>query len=86
MVLALRLSCSRGLIQASEVEEFIQLLRSMNLPIEAPKDMTPQVFLDLMARDKKVVNGRLRLVLISAIGQACIVDDATESELIDLLS
>lgn len=86
MVLALRLSCSRGLIQASEVEDFIQLLRSMNLPTESPSDMTPQVFLDLMGRDKKVIEGKLRLVLISAIGQACIVDDATESELIDLLS
>ncbi|MFT4822649.1 MAG: 3-dehydroquinate synthase [Halioglobus sp.] len=86
MVLALRLSCSRGLIQTSEVEDFIRLLRSMNLPVEAPNDMTSEVFLDLMGRDKKVVNGKLRLVLISAIGQACIVDDATESELINLLS
>jgi 3-dehydroquinate synthase len=38
-----------------------------------------------MARDKKVVDGRLRLVLLEAIGTACIVDDADERELVDLL-
>lgn len=86
MVLALRLSSSRGLIPISEVEEFTALLRTMNLPTEAPDDMTPQIFLDLMGRDKKVINGKLRLVLLRSLGQACIVDDATESELTDLLS
>lgn len=86
MVLALRLSSARGLIQASEVEEFTHLLKKMSLPTEAPEDMTPEVFIDLMGRDKKVVDGQLRLILLSAIGQACIVDDVSESELIDLLN
>jgi len=86
MVLALRLSNSRGLIDASDVEEFIQLLKAMNLPTEAPEDMTPHAFLDLMGRDKKVIDGKLRLVLLEALGQASIVDDATESELLELLS
>ena len=47
--------------------------------------MGAEAFLTLMARDKKVVDGRLRLVLLRAIGEACIVDDATEDELRDLL-
>ena len=38
-----------------------------------------------MARDKKVVNGRLRLVLLEAIGSACIVDDVPQRELVELL-
>jgi 3-dehydroquinate synthase len=38
-----------------------------------------------MARDKKVVNGRLRLVLLEAIGRACVVDDVGERELVELL-
>ena len=86
MVLALRLSNTRGLIQATEVDEFIDLLRSMSLPTEAPEDMSPQTFIDLMGRDKKVVDGELRLILLSAIGEACIVDDVSDSELISLLS
>ena len=38
-----------------------------------------------MSRDKKVIDGRLRLVLLEDIGAACIVDDATEQELRELL-
>ncbi|MFK8048536.1 MAG: 3-dehydroquinate synthase [Halioglobus sp.] len=86
MVLALRLSNARGLIQAHEVDEFTDLLRSMSLPTEAPEDMSPQTFIDLMGRDKKVVDGELRLILLSAIGEACIVDDVSDQELINLLS
>ena len=47
--------------------------------------MAPGALLELMARDKKGVNGRLRLVLLEAIGKACIVDDALERELVELL-
>jgi len=32
-----------------------------------------------------VMDGRLRLVLLEAIGTACIVDDADERELVELL-
>ena len=38
-----------------------------------------------MARDKKVVDGRLRLILLRAMGAAEVVDDATEAELRGLL-
>ncbi len=44
------------------------------------------LFLDLMGRDKKVIDGTLRLILLRSIGQACIVDDATEAELTLLLA
>jgi 3-dehydroquinate synthase len=85
MLLALRLSASRGWIADSEVSDFRQLLISMNLPVEAPSDMTPRAFIELMGMDKKVIDGHLRLILLRAIGEACIVDDVTESELLKLL-
>ena len=34
-----------------------------------------------MSRDKKVIDGRMRLVVLDAIGRAQIVDDASEDEL-----
>jgi 3-dehydroquinate synthase len=86
MLLALRLSSKRGWISDSDVEDYAQLLRTTNLPASAPEDMSPQQFLDLMGRDKKVVDGRLRLILLKAIGEACIVDDVSESELLELLA
>jgi 3-dehydroquinate synthase len=47
--------------------------------------MSPERFLELMGRDKKVVDGRLRLVLLAAVGEACLVDDASDQELSELL-
>ncbi len=85
MMLALELSARRGLIPADEVAGLRALLLASGLPVDPPADMAPGAFLELMARDKKVVNGRLRLVLLEAIGKACIVDDALERELVELL-
>ncbi len=85
MMLAMELSARRGWIEAQEVADFERLLTSMNLPRRPPEGMTPARFLDLMGHDKKVIDGRLRLVLLRAMGQACIVDDAGESELLELL-
>jgi 3-dehydroquinate synthase len=85
MLLALELSARRGWVAASEVDDFRELLLGMHLPVHIPEDMDAAAFLALMSRDKKVIDGRLRLVLLQDIGTACIVDDATEQELGDLL-
>jgi 3-dehydroquinate synthase len=85
MLLALRLSARRGWIPAGEVDDFRELLTVIRLPVQIPADMTAQAFLQLMRRDKKVVNGRLRLILLRAIGDARIVEDVGEQELVDLL-
>jgi 3-dehydroquinate synthase len=85
MLMALELSARRGWLDRAEVESFRQLLLSTGLPILPPADLDPEQFLDLMGRDKKVIDGRLRLVLLGAMGEACIVDDASEEELLPLL-
>ena len=56
----------------------------MHLPVHPPENMDADAFLALMSRDKKVVEGQLRFILLQDIGTACIVDDATERELRDL--
>jgi 3-dehydroquinate synthase len=86
MLLALRLSVQRGWLDPAETDRLERLLRAAGLPLEIPAGMTPALFLELMARDKKVVDGRLRLVLLRAIGEACVVDDVTPQELESLLS
>ncbi len=85
MLLAMELSARRGWVPRQEVEDFAELLLTMHLPREIPEAMTAAEFIDLMGRDKKVIDGRLRLVLLRAVGEACIVDDATEEELTALL-
>ena len=86
MVLAAELSANRGWIPDGEVVALRELLAGIDLPVVPPADMSQRQFLELMARDKKVLDGRLRLVLLRAIGEACIVDDVTEGELEALLA
>ena len=81
MVLAAELSASRGWIADSDVLALRELLSDIDLPVAPPADMSGRQFMELMARDKKVQDGRLRLVLLRAIGEAGIVDDATAEEL-----
>jgi 3-dehydroquinate synthase len=85
MLLAAQLSANRGWLATEEVEALQRLLASMQLPVTPPSAMSPEIFIDLMGRDKKVIDGRLRLVLLRAIGEAAIVDDVSEDELSTLL-
>jgi 3-dehydroquinate synthase len=85
MLLAAQLSANRGWLATEEVEALQRLLASMQLPVTPPPAMSPEIFIDLMGRDKKVIDGRLRLVLLRAIGEAAIVDDVSEDELSTLL-
>lgn len=85
MLLALQLSAMRGAIAQEDVAAFVALLRSMSLPVKSPANMSAADYLELMARDKKVLDGRLRLVLLDAVGDACIVDDVKDAEIEDLL-
>ena len=53
----------------------IEGARRAGLPVHGP-DLAAARYLDLMASDKKVEGGRLRLVLLRAIGRAVIHGDA----------
>ncbi|HCS27248.1 MAG TPA: 3-dehydroquinate synthase, partial [Spongiibacteraceae bacterium] len=77
MVIAGRLSVELGWIQTQEVDEFANLLAQAGLPLQPPAEMDCQQFMSLMARDKKVVDGSLRLVLLKAIGEAVVSSEAS---------
>lgn len=70
MVMAADLSHRRGAISAQELARIVALIERCELPVKAPADMTPDDFVGLMGVDKKVLDGRLRLVLLEAMGQA----------------
>ena len=85
MVMAAELSALRGSIDMALVGRIRALLTSAGLPCGAPEDMTVAQFVDAMAVDKKVLDGRLRLVLLRALGDAEIVDDTPERQLVEAL-
>ena len=79
MYLALILSAKKGWIKEDDTSELAALLTEANLPV-APPAMTQQQFIDIMAVDKKVLDGKLRLVLLEKIGKAVVTSDVTEQE------
>jgi 3-dehydroquinate synthase len=75
MVMAADLSQRLGWIQAEDVERIKSVLQAAGLPITVPDEMTASRFMDLMAVDKKVQDGAIRLILMRGIGQSVISDD-----------
>ena len=57
------------------------LLIRAGLPVSSPDDMAPEQFLSLMAVDKKVVDKQLRLVLLTALGEAITTSDFSHEAL-----
>lgn len=80
MLMAARLSQQLGWLSAAEVERIRRLLQAADLPIQPPA-MTPERFRELMAVDKKAVAGRVRLVLLHALGQAVVTADFDDAAL-----
>ncbi|MFZ5934954.1 3-dehydroquinate synthase [Pseudomonas putida] len=74
-VMALEMSMRLGWIDQAERDRGIRLLQDAGLPVVPPQEMTPAHFMEHMAVDKKVLDGRLRLVLLRQLGEAVITDD-----------
>jgi len=75
MVMALDLSQRMGLISETDLTRGISLIKRAKLPVKAPEDMAEAQFIELMSVDKKVQDGRLRLVLVRQLGQAYVTSD-----------
>ncbi len=62
------------------------MLAAARLPIAPPRELSPARLRELMSIDKKVLDGRLRLVLLERIGHAVIRDDVAAELLTETLS
>lgn len=84
-VLAARLSRRMGLLDAAEVERLESLLKRAGLPTLAPA-LGYERYLELMGHDKKVENGRLRLILLKGLGTAITTSDFSADDLRTVLT
>jgi 3-dehydroquinate synthase len=75
MVMAADLSVRLGWLDSSVCARLVAMLQCANLPVKGPAGMTVDEYLNLMAVDKKVLDGGLRLVLLKALGQAIVTSD-----------
>ena len=74
-VMALEMSRRLGWITAAERDRGVRLLLQAGLPVVPPEEMTPDDFLEHMGVDKKVLDGRLRLVLLKGLGAAVVTSE-----------
>ncbi|MCV6623391.1 MAG: 3-dehydroquinate synthase [Cellvibrionaceae bacterium] len=82
MQMAVTLSAAKGWVDADLIDRNKKLSVAANLPVTTPAAMKAEEFLPLMAVDKKVLDGRLRLVLLSKLGKAVVTEDVSNEELI----
>jgi 3-dehydroquinate synthase len=80
MLAAARISTARGLMSADEEARLAQLIHNMG-PLPSLGDLRASDALDVIAHDKKVVNGRLHFVLAKGLGATEIVADVRATEL-----
>lgn len=64
------LSRRLGWLNDSDVERVVALFKAANLPVTPPADMTTEQYVDLMAVDKKNVDGKIRVILLEKLGKA----------------
>ncbi len=84
-MMAADLSQRMGWLTASELTRIQRSFKAANLPIAAPK-LGVERYLDLMGLDKKVENGKIRLILQQGIGKSVITSDYDAEKLKETLA
>ena len=74
MVMAAHLSKLMGWLKDEEFNRIIKLLKEAKLPTQPPK-ISEDRYMELMSMDKKVVDGKIRLILQKGIGDSVITSD-----------
>ena len=75
MAMAAHMSRLLAWIDEATEQRIEKLLLAAKLPVRAPTDIDAQRFMDLMAVDKKVKQGKINLVLLKSLGKAVVSDD-----------
>ena len=81
MCMAARMSVRLGLLSADACTRAQNLIACAGLPTAPPPQLAPGAILAAMRVDKKNKDGRIRLVLLKALGEAALVEDYAETVL-----
>lgn len=83
-MMAADLSCRLGWLQEEDVLRIRDLFKRAKLPVQGPQ-MPTNKYLELMGLDKKVAAGKIRYVLLKALGQAVMTSEVPESKVVEAL-
>ena len=75
MLMAAEMSCRLSWLDNTVKHRLEHLLFRANLPVLAPGDMSPEDYMGYMSVDKKVLDRRLRLVLMEGLGNALVTSE-----------
>jgi len=84
-ILAAELSCQMGLMARADVERTRELFVAARLPAVAPA-LGVDRYLEFMGHDKKVEQGRLRLILLRRLGEAFVTAEFSHEMLAQVLA
>lgn len=82
---AIYLAWDEGLLPEEEASRIKELYRKTGIPIVFP-ELNPEEVYQAMLNDKKVVNGRLRLILPAGIGAFTIRDDCSKEKILKAIA
>jgi len=86
MCMAADLSARLGWLNDDSVRRIRSLVAAAGLPTAPPANIGPARFRELMSMDKKVMDNRLRLVLLQGIGKALVTADFDHAKLDETLT
>ncbi|MDP0097603.1 3-dehydroquinate synthase [Glaesserella parasuis] len=85
MLEAAALSHILGDLTEQDVARLEKLIARATLLTISPDGMMPEEYLPYMWRDKKVLSGQLRLILLKSLGTAYVTAQATETQVLDAI-
>lgn len=83
---AAQLAVNLGMFSETDFQRQHTLLNRAKLPLIFPPDLTPEAICDAMYLDKKVLGGKLRLILPTRIGEVVIRDDVNDQHVLEAIS
>jgi 3-dehydroquinate synthase len=81
MIAAARLSSDLAGLPTAAVSHLTDLFKRIDLPTRLPENISTEVILDHMKHDKKFSEGKIRFVLLRALGDAFISHDVTTEQI-----
>lgn len=79
MMMAAYLSHHLDDLSVGDISRLQHLLQQVDLPVHSPDEMTADDYLPHMMRDKKVLAGKLRLILLKSLGSAYVTSDVDKA-------
>ena len=86
MLMAAQTAKLLGLLADKDIERIKNLLIKAKLPVKRPEQMAIESYIPHMLRDKKVISGKLRLVIPTKIGQVEVMDGIEKSVVLESIN